>query len=208
VQNLVRRLPIDGETFDIQHLFFNFTIDNSTEFLLGKSINCQTNPNMEYFSQAWDYAEIRSNDRLRLGKLGFLLRDAKFDKSCKIVHSVVDDFIAETLNNNQADEMKSKRRYNLLTELAGQIKDPVQLRNELLNVLLAARDTTAGLLSSVMYFLSRDPEVWKKLGAEVDQLNGRVPDYDALKNMKYLKSVLDESKLKKIYLFFSLPFFA
>ncbi|KAH3905512.1 hypothetical protein HBH56_218740 [Parastagonospora nodorum] len=34
--NLVDKLPKDGETKELQRLFFNFTIDNSTEFLLGQ----------------------------------------------------------------------------------------------------------------------------------------------------------------------------
>ncbi|KAH3941219.1 hypothetical protein HBI56_206240 [Parastagonospora nodorum] len=34
--NLVDKLPKDGETAELQRLFFNFTIDNSTEFLLGQ----------------------------------------------------------------------------------------------------------------------------------------------------------------------------
>jgi hypothetical protein len=184
---------------DMQHLFFNFTIDNATEFLLGRSINCQTDPSMEYFSEAWDYAESRSNDRLRLGKLAFLMRDAKFESSCDIVHSVVDNYIAEFLSTKKrgaalgSGDVKAKR-YNLLSELSAVCSDPIQLRNELLNVLLAARDTTAGLLSSIMYFLARSPEVWRKLVAEVDDLGGELPNYDTLKRMRYLRAVLDESE--------------
>lgn len=184
---------------DIQHLFFNFTIDNATEFLLGRSINCQTDPSLAYFSEAWDYAENRLNDRLRLGKLAFLIRDAKFESSCDIVHAFVDNYIAEALGlkNGEAaatDGRMKAKRYNLLSELFAACSDPIQLRNELLNILLAARDTTAGLLSSTFYFLARHPEVWRKLAAEVDGLQGKIPDYDSLKSMRYLRSVLDESE--------------
>lgn len=199
VQNLIKRLPKDGGTVDMQHLFFNFTIDNATEFLLGRSINCQTDPSMEYFTEAWDYAESRSNDRLRLGKLAFLMRDAKFESSCDAVHSFVDSYIAEVLGNKEGGATlsngdKKAKRYNLLSELSAVCSDPIQLRNELLNVLLAARDTTAGLLSSIMYFLARSPEVWRKLVVEVEGLEGKLPDYDSLKKMRYLRAVLDESE--------------
>ncbi|OBT85195.1 hypothetical protein VE02_05687 [Pseudogymnoascus sp. 03VT05] len=123
LQNLIKKLPEDGATVDMQHLFFNFTIDNATEFLLGRSINCQIDPSIEYFSEAWDYAESRSNDRLWLGKLAFLMRDAKFESSCDIVHSVVDNYIAEFLSTKKggatlgSGEVKAKR-YNLLSELS------------------------------------------------------------------------------------------
>lgn len=208
MQNLVSRLPEDGATVDLQPLFFNFTIDNSTEFLLGRSVNCQVDPAMQHFSEAWDAAENVLQDRIRLGKLAFLLKDPKFDRSCKIVHDFVDSYIADALRSSSegpragtgTSQSKSSlmmsltRRYNLLSELSLACHDPIQLRNELLNVLLAARDTTAGLLSSIFYFLARHPEEWRDLAAEVGELQGRIPDYDTLKSMRYLKSVLDESE--------------
>lgn len=202
MQNLINRLPHDGATVDIQPLFYNFTIDNSTEFLLGRSINCQTDPTMSHFSEVWDYAENVLPDRTRLGKLAFLLRDAKFNNSCDVVHRFVDDYIAQFLSSRESAESSSrggcsekpKQRYNVLSELSSTCSDRIRLRDELLNILLAARDTTAGLLSSIFYFLARHPDVWRRLATEVDGLQGRIPDYDTLKNMRYLRSVLDESK--------------
>lgn len=202
VQNLVDKLPQDGETADLQRLFFNFTIDNSTEFLLGRSLNCQTNPAMAYFSEAWDHAEGCLAGRVRLGKLvsvvDGLQRDASFEKACDTVHMFIDSYIADTLREargqKRTQEAANTRRYNLLSELSAVCRDPEQLRSELLNVLLAARDTTAGLLSSIFYFVARSPEVWGALAAEVDQLEGKVPDYDTLKSMRVLRSIVDESK--------------
>lgn len=204
IQNLIEKLPGDGETVDLQRLFFNLTIDNSTEFLLGRSINCQTNPSMTYFSEAWDHAEGCLTGRVRLGKVVGLIdrfkKDENFKKACDTVHTFVDSYIAETLQQGQnkaADDATAAktRRYNLLSELSAVCRDPAQLRSELLNVLLAARDTTAGLLSSIFYFVARHPDVWAALAAEVDQLEGKVPDYDTLKRMRVLRSIIDESKI-------------
>jgi cytochrome P450 len=187
---------------DLQRLFFNLTIDNSTEFLLGRSINCQTNPSMTYFSEAWDHAEGCLTGRVRLGKVVGLIdrfkKDESFEKACDTVHTFVDSYIAETLQQGQNkandDAAAKTRRYNLLSELSAVCRDPAQLRSELLNVLLAARDTTAGLLSSIFYFVARHSDVWAALAAEVDQLEGKVPDYDTLKRMRVLRSIIDESK--------------
>ncbi|KAK0645431.1 putative N-alkane-inducible cytochrome P450 [Cercophora newfieldiana] len=190
VQNLIKRIPKEGATFDIQPLFFNFTIDNSTEFLFGRSINCQTDPSKSAFTEAWDYAEACLPDRMRLGKLLFLWRNRKFEDACELVHRHVDGYIAERM---QGRDEKTSSRYNMLSELSSTCSDPVELRHELLNVLLAARDTTAGLLSSVFYFLARHPDVWRELAAEVAQLEDRIPDYDAIKSMRYLRAVLDET---------------
>lgn len=81
-----------------------------------------------------------------------------------------------------------------MNELALATDDPIQIRSELLNILLAGRDTTAGLLSNTFYVLARRPDVWDRLKSEIDQLEGRKPDYETLRNMKYLKYVLNECK--------------
>ena len=114
--------------------------------------------------------------------------DKKFDEACATVHRFTDNYISSALQGHA-----KPGRYNLLAELAQACQDPLQLRNELLNILLAARDTTASLLSSVFYLLARHPAAWKRLNAEVNRLEGQIPDYAALKEMNYLRSVLQES---------------
>ena len=188
----------NGETVDLQPLFFNMTIDSATDFLLGQSVNCQGAPHGSApweFSEAFEYAESVLHHRGELGKLALLLRDRKFDAACKTVHDFTDKYILEALKGDT-----KPGRYNLLTEIARECRDPIRIRDELLNVLLAARDTTAGLLSSVFYLLARSPETWNKLSQEVEKLNDEIPDYAALKDMPYLKAVLNESKSMQLKL--------
>ena len=72
--------------------------------------------------------------------------------------------------------------------------DAVRIRDETLNILLAGRDTTASLLSNLWFMLAKEPEVYKKLRAEVDELNGEQPSYESWRNMKYIKYTVQESK--------------
>ena len=89
----------------------------------------------------------------------------------------------------------SKERYVFLHELIKQTQDPYTLRSELLNVLLAGRDTTAGLLANTWWVLARRPDVWNKLLAEIDEFcpGGKPPTYAQIKAMKYLRYTLNES---------------
>jgi len=48
-------------------------------------------------------------------------------------------------------------------------------------------------MSNTFHVLARRPDILKKLIAEVDELHGKKPDYEALKSMKYLKYLLTES---------------
>ena len=93
---------------------------------------------------------------------------------------------------SKGDEEKSQ--YNFLEGLLDSTSDPYRLRCELLNILQAGRDTTAGLLSHVFYMLARRKDVWDKLEAEVLELNGRAPQYEYLRNMTYLRYVMNEGK--------------
>ena len=98
------------------------------------------------------------------------------------------------MHHRTADPEKGENRYVFLHELVKQTQDRIQIRSELLNILLAGRDTTASLLSNVWFELSKRPDIWMKLRAEVDQLGGERPDYAKIKEMKYLRFVLNECR--------------
>ncbi|KAJ5113103.1 N-alkane-inducible cytochrome P450 [Penicillium angulare] len=193
VQALIKCLPTEnGVTVDLQPLFFNLTIDSATDFLLGHSVHTQGSAPgtaSQEFSEGFDYAASFLHKREEVGKLAFLVGGRKFKEACANVHKFTDGYIHEALRGGN-----KVGRYNLLAELAEQSNDPIQIRNELLNILLAARDTTAGLLSSVFYLLSRNPEKWNKLNQEIEAMaGGQIPDYKVLKEMPYLKAVLNET---------------
>jgi cytochrome P450 len=82
-----------------------------------------------------------------------------------------------------------------IQHLAESTKDPGMVRDQILSVLLASRDTTASLLTFVTYFLSMHPNVTRKLRAEVLERCG--PDgaltYDNVKHLKYMRAVLNET---------------
>ena len=65
----------------------------------------------------------------------------------------------------------------------------------MLNVLLAGRDTTASLLGNIWFTLARRPDIWAKLRKEVqDTLHGQRPTFEQLKEMKYLRAIINECK--------------
>lgn len=60
---------------------------------------------------------------------------------------------------------------------------------------MAARDTTASMLGSAMFELSRHPDVLSELREEIDSIVGPdgAPTYDDIKHFKLLRAVFDES---------------
>ncbi|TVY20683.1 Cytochrome P450 monooxygenase fsdH [Lachnellula arida] len=205
IQKLIAKIPTDGSTVDLQTLFFQLTLDSATQFLFGESVSSLSSTEgsvQEQFGKMFDLAQNRLARRSRLAKLVWVFKDKDFDVACKVVHEFVDNIINKALEKaNPVDAEKSidgtgePERYVFLTEMLKATQDPKQLRDELLNVLLAGRDTTASLLSHTFHVLARRPDIWNKLTAEIDELHGQKPDYDTLRDLKYLKYLLNECNL-------------
>ena len=202
VAHLIKAIPKDGSTVDLQDLFFQLTIDSATEFLFGESTNVLsgTDEFKTYFAQAFNRSQEEIAQGVRSGKINKFFRSKQFEKDCKYVHDFVDQYVQKGLEyrrslNGEKKDAERQGRYVFLHELCKATGDPMQIRSELLNVLLAGRDTTASLLSDVFFVLARRPDIWKKLRVDVDQLGGQPPTFQQIKDMKYLKMVLNESAL-------------
>lgn len=72
--------------------------------------------------------------------------------------------------------------------------DDKQLRDEALTLLIAGHETTALLLTWFFYCVANEPEVEAKLHEEVDRtLNGRMPTMEDLPKLTYTRQVVDET---------------
>jgi len=202
---MIARIPRDGSTVDMQPLFFSLTLDSATEFLFGTSVNSLRNQGDEdsptyIFGKSFDKAQMTLGQTSRM--VPRVQPYKEFKKCCKICHDFVDQYIMQALVRIKAEQLGEKKshgnlnreRYVFLDELVKSTEDPTRLRDELLNVLLAGRDTTASLLSNTWHILARRPDIWAKLQEEVATLNGERPTYSTLRNLTYLKYVLNECK--------------
>jgi len=204
IQTLFQILPRDGSTVDLQDLFFKFTIDSSTEFLFGKSTDSlvaqlkgQTSSESD-FASAFNHGQEYVANRGRLGFMRDFFKTKKGENAISICHAFVDQFVDEAVAYREkldAGTVEKDDKYVFLYELAKETKDKRRLRDELLNVLLAGRDTTASLLSNMWFELAKHPDVFNKLRQEVeDTLSGAIPTYEQLRSLKYLKWCMNECK--------------
>lgn len=200
VNNMMAHIPKDGQTVDLQELFFKLTMDSATEFLFGKSTNTlvpgQEQKGATRFTDAFTYVTERMSRDFRTARLSRFLPDKKRVEDSEFIRKFASDIVDEAIAQQEDIEKgvgEERRNYTFLFELLKVTRDPYILRSETLNVLLAGRDTTASLLSHTFFELARRPDVWAKLQAEIDQLGGQAPDYETMKSMKYVKWVLNES---------------
>lgn len=212
IQALATRIRhTKGKSFDLQPLFFELTIDSGTEFLFGESCdslsaekNAEIQPN-SFMQLKYDFPDCFNQvqnvlfSRVTLQSLYFLRDGFKFRRSNKVVHKFTDFYVQKALRATEEEvEKYSKDGYVFLYELAKLTKEPKVLRDQCLNILLAARDTTAGLLSFTFFELARNPRILETLREEIYKHFGDGEDlslitFESLKKCEYLKWVLHEA---------------
>ncbi|KAJ6050526.1 Cytochrome P450 E-class CYP52 [Penicillium canescens] len=195
VQNALHAISIlsDGgsSAVDIQAIFFRLTLDSATEFLFGKSCDSQI------------AATQGKQDRPVMILFSTRLT-GEFKKCIDILHAFVDKYALSALRQVQQEEEKAQgaekvpSQYFFLKALARTTKDPVRLRDESLNVLLAGRDTTASLLSWTILLLARHQNVFEKLRSDILKQFGTYDqpcnlDFESLKSCQYLQHFLKET---------------
>ena len=147
-----------------------------------------------------------SGFRIALGPLKFLFRDSKWPKACKTTHRFADYYVDKALQWRQERVPQEKvqstsegrkddgQHHILLHGMAEQTEDRIELRNQILQALMAAQETTSVLISNVFFLLAKHPNVWQRLRQEALSLEDDDIGVDTLQNLKYLRNVLNESE--------------
>ncbi|KAF7315083.1 hypothetical protein MIND_00022500 [Mycena indigotica] len=220
VITLIKRRMVEGHAIDFQDLISRLTMDSATAFLFGSSVDSlactppyphNASPpfplvmdsararDANAFTAAYNEAMHQIAVRQRIGPSWPLFEMFK-DKTVQPMKQVaryIDPLIQAAI------ERKNKTRKTkchpddtcLLDDLLDSTQDHKVLKDEILNVLIAGRDTTMSVLTNVVYFLSLHPEVMHRLREEILTFVGpsNRPTYDVIKQLKYLRAVINET---------------
>ncbi|EGO03065.1 hypothetical protein SERLA73DRAFT_158706 [Serpula lacrymans var. lacrymans S7.3] len=206
-----------GHAIDFQDVISRFTLDSATEFLFGHCVDTlfaalpcpynvdkaelPDNSSSERFARAFLEAQHGIAKRLTVGQTWPLL-ELFGDRTAgpmQIVNEFLEPILKEAIQKHQsssdADKDVFQDEETLLGHLVHQTTDIILLRDEVLNILLAGRDTTASTLTSAIYLLAMHPHVLTRLREEVLAKIGpsRRPTYDDIRDMKYIRAVLNET---------------
>jgi len=220
LQVLFKALPEENpvgwiESIDLKPLIYRFVMDVSTEFLFGESVNSQTTALHSEdsgntkdlqkdldFAAAMNYAQEYLSFRIRLNVLRYFPTSERFKQSCKTVKEFADRFVRIALDPDRKPAPVlpgQKPRFVFLNELVAETRDPVELRDQVLHILLAGRDTTSSLLCWTILLLSRHPAEFQRLREIIVSQFGseKAPTaeltFESLKACKPLTHVLYET---------------
>ncbi|KAF8150435.1 cytochrome P450 [Mycena galopus ATCC 62051] len=222
VISLIKGRMAEGHAMDFQDLISRLTMDSATEFLFGSCVDsltctppyphnasaalrlCDDSPRAQAantFTEAYGQAMHQISLRQRLG-WAWPLFEIFADKTAKpmeVVTKYIDPIIEAALDKKKMAEEKgvvhSSEDSCLLDELMKSTSDPKLLKDEIINILIAGRDTTMSVLTNVIYLLSTSPAVTASLREEIMTFVGPSdrPTYDNIKQMKYLRAVINET---------------
>ncbi|OSX56951.1 hypothetical protein POSPLADRAFT_1067971 [Postia placenta MAD-698-R-SB12] len=180
-----------------------------TPFSHPSSKSLASNPSRaEAVASAFMRAQIVLAERVAMGAIWPLLemRKSRTGEHMRIIDEYLDPILKDALRRKEDmanigagihDDKESSDTdgETLLDHLVRLTSDPVVLHDEVLNILIAGRDTTAGTLTFVVYFLCMYPDVFNRLRAEVLEKVGpnARPTYADIKEMRYLRAVINET---------------
>lgn len=185
-------------------LFPSLTIDSATELFLGHSTHSLQSrlsgePPKHEFHRAFERIQAVLSIRMRLRSLYWLYGNKDLRECMGILNAFIDDAVREADVN--VDSKRSK--YDFLNTLRERCTDVEEVREQVLGMLAAGRDTTASLMSWVFYCLVRNPRVFDKLRGIIIEHFGPYdanPDvatrgitFQKLKGCRYLQHVLNET---------------
>ncbi|KAK2616254.1 hypothetical protein QQS21_000889 [Conoideocrella luteorostrata] len=211
IQKLFRVLPADGSAVDMQEMAFRFTMDAGTEVLLDESTNILLPGATDVarkFSWAFEKGIDSISQRIRLGRFAKLFYDPEYTRACHFVHDYIDviavkaaerakQWHAEKGGTGQEADMQqspeNEERYTFLNALARTGAPSKQIRDQVLNTLVAARDTSACLMSAAIFEMARRPEYQARLREEIAQhLGSEPPTFESLKSLVFLSYFIKE----------------
>lgn len=211
-ERLVEKLKDDarsGSSVNMEEKFSQLTLDVIGLSVFSYNFDSLTSdsPVIDAVYTALKEAEARSTDLLPYWKIGALCkiipRQIKAEKAVKIIQGTVEELIAKCKEIVEAEgERINEEEYvndtdpSILRFLLASREEvsSVQLRDDLLSMLVAGHETTGSVLTWTLYLLSKDSSALMKAQEEVDKvLQGRPPGYEDIKNLKFLTRCINES---------------
>ncbi|KAL8825522.1 MAG: hypothetical protein Q9170_007757 [Blastenia crenularia] len=196
VDDLVAGLSSSEDVIDLQPAFFRFTLATTTALIFGENVSRLADKEHDKFADSFDYASMISAIRLRLADLEWAYKPKAFRKACDVVKNYAGHFVNEALKHGDcSDNIPKVDGQALIRDLYEELQDADLVRDQLVHVLIAGRDTTACLMSWTFFLLVRHPPVLERLRREISTIlpNGERLARTQLQKLSYLRCILNET---------------
>ena len=198
IESMIESLNASGSTeVDLQKEFYRLTLNTTIAMILGRPVENYEGEIGTIFSASFDEASRVTGTRIRLGDLYYIYCPRGFLKACKTIRDYTYGFVSRALeaaDKDGHDPMKTKSG-SFIQDLYDHRPDIGLVRDQVLNILIAGRDTTAATMSYAFLLLLRHPATFEALRCEIETVIGSKSDITRadIQSMPYLHNVLKES---------------
>ncbi|KAG8861736.1 hypothetical protein FRB96_002694 [Tulasnella sp. 330] len=211
----------ENKPSDLQDLFSRFTMDTADEFLFGATdlntldaptrqpftdsqrVEVPASSHHSAFASAYHKAQLIMADRSGLPPVVWSMRDFFWDPQTgpmAAISEYQEPLVRKALEKKEErskDETSngSAQGVSYLDHLVQSTSDARLIRDQLNNMMIAARDSTTMLMSAACYLLAKHPDAMTRLRDEISSHLGpnEMPRHQDIKNMKYLRAVINEA---------------
>ncbi|KAI0929042.1 hypothetical protein AcW2_004858 [Taiwanofungus camphoratus] len=217
-QDLISRFALDSAT---EFLFGSYVHSLHAPLPYGYNVTPPSSINtfaaspfssnaVQEFGAAFAGAQRILSSRAQLGwiwPIFEVFRD-KTNEHMKVLNTFVQSILEETVRKSESkqghEEKNEKEEGEALLEVWSNVpkvdrsmggSDPDVLRDEVFNVMIAGRDTTATALTFAVYFVVTHPAVFTKLRVEILGKVGPIqkPTFEIIRELPYLKAVINKT---------------
>ncbi|KAL6988287.1 cytochrome P450 [Sarracenia purpurea var. burkii] len=211
-ERLVEKLKADavnGSFVNMEEKFSQLTLDVIGLAVFNYNFDSlkADSPVIDAVYTALKEAEARSTDLLPYWKIKALCkiipRQIKAEKAVTLIRRSVEELITKCkeIVESEGERINEEEYVNeadpsILRFLLASREEvsSIQLRDDLLSMLVAGHETTGSVLTWTAYLLSKNPSSLKKAQEEVDKvLQGRPPTYEDIRDLKFLTRCINES---------------
>ncbi|KAF2647428.1 cytochrome P450 [Lophiostoma macrostomum CBS 122681] len=189
VDRFIEILPRDGSTIDMFPLLKRLTLDISSEFIFGRSMNALSSP--EACQDFIDAFKAALKDVATPPKQ----RSPDYERTCKEVHDLIEHRIEEAFERvaDTGEKDIDIKHVRIVDDLARATQDKHTLKHLVLSVFSPAHDAVAVAVTNAIFHLARNANCWTKLRAEISLVGSRPLTYELLNSFQYLSWVLKET---------------
>ncbi|KAL1922427.1 uncharacterized protein VTP21DRAFT_9966 [Calcarisporiella thermophila] len=204
VVKVLEQYAESGQEFNLSDVFFRFTLDTFGKLSFGTSFNCLERPQDPIpFAVAFDQAQTIVDMRFKnvFYQVSELLTGAK--ERLQRATKVVDEYAYQVIESRRQeirDRGAEKTRKKDLLDMFIDYRDEngkglsdAELRDVVINFMLAGRDTTAQQLSWQYLMMMRHPDIQQRAREELQQFDPDEIDYDTLRSLHYCLSLFNET---------------
>lgn len=154
-------------------------------------------PFVESMTRAMSYVSQTANDIPVIREILGWKAMRQNPKDIALMKSTVDQVIAARRSgaSPRQDDLLQRMLENPDPE-TGELMSDQSIRNQVLTFLIAGHETTAGLLSFALHYLSMNPELVERAREEIDQVlgtEGAPVDFGQVAKLRYVRRIIDET---------------